>query len=107
MAQQALQRSIDVALPSISAPGDSDVFALPRPVAGQGNVLAWTVKPTAITALSCTLQGSLDGVTWVTLDTDSVTTTYGKSIAGQAWQFVKVNVASMTGTKIDVVLFVA
>ncbi len=107
MAQYGVSRGTPIALPSITAPGDSDIVTAPSPYPGYGNTIGWTVKPTAASALNSTLLGSLDGVVWATVDTDSTTTNYAKAIPNLPWLFYKVNVASMTGTKIDVTLIVA
>lgn len=103
----AMQRGQPFPLTLMTAPGDSDIVAVPRPVAGVSNTFTWAAKPNSVTALASTLYGSLDGTTWIQVDTNSTTAAYGKSLANQGWLFFKVTVTTLTGTSLQLTFHVA
>jgi hypothetical protein len=107
MSQYGMQRSQPLALTLMTATGDSDIVAAPRPVAGVANTLTWTSKPNSLTALNATLYGSLDGVVWVSVDSTTSTANYGKCIPQTAFLFDKVTVATLTGTFVQFTFHVA
>jgi hypothetical protein len=107
MSQYGICRSIPLTLPAVSANGDSDIVALPRPEPAFGNTLSWTVKPTA-SAQTSTLYGSLDGTNWVQIDTTNITAgVYGKTFPTMPWLFMKATLSGLTGTNVVYTFHVA
>ena len=73
-----LGRGIVNTILSASATGNGATYSVPLTNAQAGDynsTYAWQTNVTGgPTALSCTLEGSLDGTTWLTIDTNTATT---------------------------------
>ena len=58
----------------------------------------WQISVTgAPSAVSVTLEGSLDGSTWVVLDTSTITTSEIRFVANKPVLFVRGNLGTLTG----------
>ncbi len=85
-------------LSSATATGPGQAWAVPLRAAGQFGRYTWQVIPTGtFTALTVTLEGSLDGATWFTLDTINSVTGGAASVSAAPVNFLRANVTTFTG----------
>lgn len=74
--------------------GDGNTIRLPSPM----SQFTWhtVVAGGTLTALSVTLQGSLDGTSWDTLDTNTGTTSAMRHVVYKPVLYIKVNLGTIT-----------
>lgn len=98
MANKLLQIGVlETILNAITGTGASDTFALPSRLVA----LAWqTSFDVAPAAVSITIQVSLDGLSWTTIDTSTAVGGETRTIASStAARFVRANVGTNTGNR--------
>ena len=86
-------------LNAAAATGAGDAWAnVQRRVGGLFRAFAWQVVTAgAPTGLSVTLQGSLDGVNWTTIDTSTATGGETRDVSAFPATFLRANVGTLTG----------
>lgn len=91
------------------ATGAGASYSVPEsPTVGLIQSFGWqTVTTGTFTALSITLQGSLDGTNWTTLDTTTQVAGEYRAVTGKPVQFIRANVGTFTGgTNVSVLVVV-
>ena len=89
-----------VLLAAATGTGAGATFANALTPGGAGVLqdFAWQVAVTGSpSGISTTLQGSLDGATWLTLDTSTNTSGELRAISGKPVTFLRANVGTLTG----------
>lgn len=100
MAATGLTRGIiNTILNAATATGAGGSYSVPeKPTGGQFSDYSWqTVITGAPTAVSITLQGSLDGVNWTVVDTSTATGGESRPISGKPFAFLRANLGTLTG----------
>ena len=80
-------------LNAATATGAGSGYPTDRIYADHGWMIVVTGAPTAV---SVTLQGSLDGINWVTLDTSTITTSEIRFVTGKPVVQVRANLGTLT-----------
>lgn len=81
-------------LDAAAATGAGSTYQTDRVYADHGWMITVTGAPTGV---SVTLQGSLDGSAWVTLDTSTITTQEIRFVTAKPVVFVRANLGTLTG----------
>jgi hypothetical protein len=88
---------VATSLNAVAATGAGAAFSLPMRDSGYPSVFTWqmvyTGTPSAITA---TLQGSIDNVNWFVLDTSTSTAGEMRSVAQKPVRFLRCNISAYT-----------
>lgn len=73
-------------------------FAIPQIHDSYPSAFTWQIITTGAPAtISITFEGSIDGVTWATLDTSTATAGEQRSFTGKAARFTRCNLGTLTG----------
>ena len=99
MASGLVRGTINTLLNAVTATGAGASFSVPeKPTGGLFSNYSWQVVPTGSpTGISTTLQGSLDGNTWVVIDTSTNTAGEVRAVSGKPFAFMRANLGTLTG----------
>lgn len=82
---------------AVTATGACTSFALQAPNGQLPGAFTWQVIPTGSpSAISTTLEGSIDGSTWTTLDTSTNTSGEVRSVTGKPIRVLRCNLGTLT-----------
>lgn len=82
---------------AVTATGACTSFALQAPNGQLPGAFTWQVIPTGSpSAISTTLEGSIDGNTWTTLDTSTNTSGEVRSVTGKPIRLLRCNLGTLT-----------
>lgn len=94
-----------ILLNAVTSTGVSSVVLQPtRSISGGPTLFTWQMAITGAPAsVSTTLQGSLDGLNWATLDTSTNTTTELRFVANSPVVYLRLNLGTLTGGTVPTV----